>query len=172
MAQRGAPVVDGGDPLSRRVRGTFYRAVDPAYREAALGGSRNAGRYSRPGVPTLYLSSSPEGVAAAMIAHAGNRAPDLEVVEFDVDATGIADLRDPALLAGLGIDPGDAAADWQEPVAAGRVPPSWEVRKALEHSGARGLIDPSRKRPGLWHLTLFCWNRDGAPTVRTGPTPR
>jgi RES domain-containing protein len=166
MGQRVEPVIEGGDPLSRRVRGTFYRAVDPAYREFALAGSRAAGRYSPPGVPTLYLSSSPEWVVAAMIAHADHRAPDLKVLKFDVEAAGISDLRDPMTLAGLGIDPGDAAADWQVAVAAGRVPPSWVVREALEHHGARGLIDPSCKRPGLWHLTLFSWNRDGVPAVR------
>ncbi len=169
MGQRVEPVIEGGDALSRRVRGTFYRAVDPAYRESALVGSRAAGRYSPPGVPTLYLSSSPEGVAAAMIAHADHRAHDLEVVEFDVEAAGIADLRDPTTLAGLGIDPGDAAADWQGPVAEGRVPPSWAVRDALERHGAKGLIDPSRKRPGLWHLTLFSWNRVGAAVVNAHP---
>lgn len=38
------------------------------------------------------------------------------------------------------------------------------------HPAARpvrcGLIDPSRKRPGLWHLTLFDWNRATKPSVR------
>lgn len=31
--------------------------------------------------------------------------------------------------------------------------------------GARGLIDPSRKRPGLCHLVLFGWNRHGEAVV-------
>ena len=36
----------------------------------------------------------------------------------------------------------------------------------IEAQGADGLIDPSRKAPGLWHLVLFRWNVAGAPVVR------
>ncbi|THJ64668.1 RES domain-containing protein [Arthrobacter echini] len=148
------------------VRGSFYRAVDPAYRDLALVGSRSAGRYSPPEVPTLYLSSSPEGVAAAMIAHTGDRTTDREVLEFEVEAHRIVDLRDHEALQSIGISPADAAADWQGAVAAGDTPASWTVRETLQGLGANGLIDPSRKQPGLWHLTLFAWNADGAPGVR------
>jgi RES domain-containing protein len=156
---------EGESPLVR-VEGRFYRAVDPDHEGSALAGSRSAGRYSPPEKPTLYLSSSPEGVAAAMIAHGDDRAPGLTLLAFDVDAEGIADLRDPESMAALGVDPDDAAADWQGDVAASRIPRPWRVRDALEQAGASGLIDPSRKRPGLWHLTLFAWNRAGAPSVR------
>lgn len=101
---------DARPPFVPTVHGTFFRAIDPAYRDFALAGSRSAGRYSRPEQPTLYLGSSPEGVEAAM-------------------------------------------------------PSSWRVRAQLEAVGASGLVDPSRKRPGLWHLVLFRWNEPGAPTV-------
>jgi hypothetical protein len=39
----------------------------------------------------------------------------------------------------------------------------------LERLGAHGLIDPSRKQPHLWHLTLFDWNNPGAPCVLEAP---
>lgn len=162
-------LVGGNDPLARSVSGTFHRAVDAAHRAAALAGSRSAGRYSPPDVPTLYLSSSRDGVAAALIAHTGARSPDLEVLSFHVDAGRIVDLRAHEALRSIGIDPAAAAAEWQETAAAGGSPPSWGVREALEHRGAHGLIDPSRTRPGLWHLVLFRWNRAGAPTVREAP---
>lgn len=148
------------------VRGTFYRAVDPAFADHALSGSRSAGRYSPPGSPALYLSASPEGVAAAMIAHRDGRSAQLSVLAFEVEAARIVDLRDHSELALLGIDPADAAADWQSDAATGRTPPSWKAREALRARGAQGLIDPSRRRPGLWHLTLFAWNAPAAPTVR------
>jgi RES domain-containing protein len=148
------------------VEGTFYRAVDPAHRALALAGSRSAGRFSPPGVPTLYLSSSREGVAAAMLAHVDARTADLEVLVFDVVASGIADLRDRPAMAELGIDVEAAAAPWQDDVAQGRAPLSWGVRDRLVQLGAHGVIDPSRKRPGLWHLTLFAWNGAAAPSVR------
>lgn len=148
------------------VRGTFHRAVDPRFRERAIAGSRAAGRYSRAHEPTLYLSSSRDGVAAAMLAHRDARAEELEVVEVDVEASGIVDLRDADALAAAGIDVADAAAPWQDVAAAGGTPRSWTVRDRLLELGANGVIDPSRQRPGLWHLVLFRWNEAGAPTVR------
>lgn len=101
-----------------------------------------------------------------MIAHADARAANLEVLAFDVQAPGIADLRDRFAMAALGIDAEAAATPWQNDVAAGRSPASWHVREGLMQLGSHGLIDPSRKRPGLWHLTLFAWNHPGEPSVR------
>lgn len=160
-----APVVHrDGSPLVS-VRGVFYRAIDPAHEQFALAGSRSAGRYSPEESPTLYLSSSREGVAAAMIKHAGDRAAQLSVLSFAVEAEGIADLRDSEAMSSLGINLDNVFGDWQAALAKGTTPPSWVVREKLEAAGANGLIDPSRKRPGLWHLTLFTWNIEGAPSV-------
>ena len=152
------------------VRGTFYRAVDPAYEQAALNGSRSAGRYSPPDVPTLYLSSSREGVAAAMQKHSDSRTPALRVLAFEVHADRIADLRDSSAMAELGVVPDDAFGDWLLALANGATPPSWRVRERLESMGASGLIDPSRKSPALWHLTLFAWNTAAAPSVHSTVT--
>lgn len=147
------------------VEGTFYRAVDPQHREYALAGSRSAGRYSRADQPTLYLSSSPEGVEAAMIKHRDERSPALEIVEVSVWAHRIFDLRDARSREQTEISLDDAAAQWKNLVPAGEEPPSWTVRRRLEELGAHGLIDPSRKAPGLWHLVLFRWNERGAAQV-------
>lgn len=166
MADRETVRVERSGTAFSIVAGTFYRAVDPAYRELALAGSRSAGRFSPPGVPTLYLSSSREGVAAAMLAHVDARTADLEVLVFDVVASGIADLRDRPAMAEIRIDVEAAAAPWQDDVAQGRAPSSWGVRDRLVQLGAHGVIDPSRKSPGLWHLTLFDWNGPAAPSVR------
>ncbi|WIB00378.1 MULTISPECIES: RES family NAD+ phosphorylase [unclassified Curtobacterium] len=148
------------------VRGTFYRAIDPRFTQFAIAGSRTAGRYSRADEPTLYLSSSVEGVDAALIAHRDARASALEIIELDVEAAGIVDLRDPNALERIGIDLADAMAPWQHLADAGGTPASWSVRDRLIEVGATGLIDPSRKRPDLWHLVLFRWNEPNAPTVR------
>lgn len=101
-----------------------------------------------------------------MVAHKGSRAMELEIIELEVEAENIADLRSPELLAKVKIDVADAVAPWQEVVAAGATPPSWTVRDRLIAAGAHGLIDPSRKRLGLWHLVLFRWNDGHGPTVR------
>lgn len=153
------------------VRGTFYRAIDPNFREFAIAGSRSAGRYSRAHEPTLYLSSSVDGVEAAMVAHKDARSAALEIIEIEVEAFGIVDLRDANALEAARIDIAHAVAPWQDIAAAGGTPSSWTVRDRLLDAGANGLIDPSRKSPGLWHLVLFRWNEADAPTVQLGGQP-
>lgn len=162
MAQAAVTTID---VLTCAVTGRCFRAVDPVHRAEALAGSRVHGRYSRAHEPTLYLNSSPEGVAAAMLAYGDARRRAPIIVEVDVDARGIVDLRDRRALTAAGLDPADAAAPWQPAVEAGVEPPSWGVRDRLLELGAHGLIDPSRQQPGLWHLTLFAWNTPGAPRV-------
>ncbi len=98
-----------------------------------------------------------------MIAHTDDTTPEREILEISVRADRIVDLRDPEVGTRFGFDPADAAADWQHLLDEhGRpritAPPSWQVRDLLESAGAHGLIDPSRKAPGLWHLVLFDWN--------------
>ncbi|WP_120002945.1 RES family NAD+ phosphorylase [Nesterenkonia muleiensis] len=158
-------VIEAESPFVR-VAGTFFRAVDPRYRDSALTGSRSPGRYSSADQPTLYLSSSAEGVEAAMIAHRSARTPDLEVLELRVRAERIVDLRDSRARAMAGIELDDATAPWQDLVTRGEQSPSWTVRRRIEQLGAEGLIDPSRKAPGLWHLVLFRWNAAGGASVR------
>jgi RES domain-containing protein len=106
-----------------------------------------------------------------MIAHKDARSSSLEILRIEVEeATGIVDLRDSSALAKIGIDIADAVAPWQASAASGDTPRSWTVRDRLINAGANGLIDPSRKRPGLWHLVLFRWNESGAPRVRVAGT--
>ena len=147
------------------IDGIFYRAIDPAYRNFALSGSRGPGRYSDSDQPTLYLSSSPEGVEAAMTSHSANRRASLEIVRVSVTTNKIIDLRNDEALLAAGSDLGDAIAPWQEIGREGGVPRSWKVRKRLESLGIKGLIDPSRKAPGRWHLVLFSWNHDSHSRV-------
>ncbi|RPE85290.1 RES domain-containing protein [Curtobacterium sp. PhB137] len=117
------------------------------------------------------MSSSVDGVEAAMIAHKDARSAALEIIEIDVEASRIVDLRDVSALESAGIDLAKAVAPWQDIATAGGTPSSWTVRDHLLEAGANGLIDPSRKSPGLWHLVLFRWNESDAPTVRLGGQP-
>ncbi|WP_353614481.1 RES domain-containing protein [Mangrovibacter phragmitis] len=142
------------------INGIFYRAIDPAYRNFSLSGSRAPGRYSDSNQPTLYLSSSPEGVEAAMKSHSGSRSANLEIVKVRVITEKIFDLRNAEALLAADIDLNDAIAPWQEIVHEGGIPKSWKLRNRLESLGINGLIDPSRKAPGLWHLVLFSWNQN------------
>jgi RES domain-containing protein len=146
------------------VRGTFYREVDRDRAGSALAGSHGPGRYSRANQPTLYLSASRAGVDAAMQAHRDGKRP-RTVLAFEVAGANLLDLRVPEALALVRREAGDPLGDWQGAVAHGETPCSWRARDWAEAAGAAGLIDPSRQRPGLWHLVLFRWNEPGAPTV-------
>lgn len=95
-----------------------------------------------------------------MIAHRSDRAPALEVMEIAVESGRILDLRDEYACRYAEIDIKDATAPWQDLVSQGLRPASWNVRDRVLATGAIGLIDPSRKAPGLWHLVLFSWNSD------------
>lgn len=148
------------------VDGTFYRSIDPFFRSQALAGSVRPGRYSRDGQPTLYLSASPEGVAAAIKAHTVPGDPQRVLVSIGVKASGIFDLRDQDACAEAGIDPGRAFLPWQDVVRQGGSAPSWQIADTLRDLGANELIDPSRTAPGLWHLVLFRWNVPDGAKVR------
>lgn len=160
------PKVERVSALWCRVSGVLFRAVDPQHRDGALAGSRLPGRYSSAEQPTLYLSSSADGVSAALIAHAHARSAATVTLELEVDATRVLDLRDPVACSSAGLELSDAMAPWQRIVGQGGEPPSWRVRQRLDALGADGLIDPSRQAPGLWHLALFRWDVPGAPSVR------
>lgn len=162
-ALQNEPTVSRDPPFFCRVEGLFYRAINARDAAHAIGGSRAAGRYSSASQPTLYLSATKAGVEAAMIAHKTDRDMDLLRIQISVRAEAIFDLRDETARAALGCDLGDALAPWQAQVANGEEPKSWIVRQTIEAAGGAGLIDPSRKAPGLWHLVLFRWNIPGAP---------
>jgi hypothetical protein len=51
-------------------------------------------------------------------------------------------------------------------LAEGVAPSSWQAVDYIRQCGYVGLIDPSRRREGLWHITLLRWNEAGAPGVR------
>jgi len=154
-----------------RINGLFYRSIGADHVERALSGSVRPGRYSRADQPSLYLSVSRDGVEAAMIAHKDAASPERIVVPVRVVADCIFDLRDERACAEAGIDRGLAFADWQDIVRAGGEAPSWAVANAVRALGANGLIDPSRKAPGLWHLVLFSWNVPGGAEVELADAP-
>jgi len=90
-----------------------------------------------------------------MIAHNDVQPEAVEIVAIDVEASGIVDLRDVSAVKAVGIDLEDALAPWQTNAEAGGTQRLRAVRDRLIEVGANGLIDPSRKSPGIWHLVLF-----------------
>ncbi|MBL4787484.1 MAG: RES family NAD+ phosphorylase [Cohaesibacteraceae bacterium] len=148
-----------------KVEGQFYRTIDVQYLDQVLDGSIAPGRYSSSSQKTLYMSASEQGVAAAMIAHSDGTTSARSLVKLDIVAENIFDLRDADACKAVGINSTDAAQPWQDVVARNEVPRPLLIANKLRDNGANGLIDPSRKAPGLWHLVLFNWNQDAWPIV-------
>lgn len=107
-----------------------------------------------------------------MIAHNDVQPEAVEIVAIDVEASGIVDLRDVSAVEAVGIDSEDSLAPRQRIAEGGGTPRSSTVRDRLIEVGADGLIDPSRKSLGLWHLVLFRWNVADAPSARLLDTQR
>ena len=144
----------GGLTSFARYAGPCWRAVAMGAEGRVLDGTVRAGRYNRPGERTLYMSSSPEGVAAAMARYGE---ADRALMRLMVEADRLVDLRDRVACAALEIDPAAAKQDWIAALDRGETPPSWRVADRARAVGAAGLIDRSRRAPGQWHLVLFGW---------------
>ena len=152
----------GEPPAFAGLDALCWRAVLVGQERTALDGTTRAGRYNRPGVRTLYMSSSPEGVAAAMARY---RDVPRSLLGLRVAANRLVDLRNATACAALGIDPARGKVDWIAALDRNEAPPSWAVADRARALGAAGLIDPSRRAPGAWHLVLFRWNEPGEAAV-------
>lgn len=87
--------------------------------------------------------------------------PPRVLIHYEVQACQLVDLRHPNAeeLRRL------ASQDWQGALRNGDEPASWQVVDTLRESNEVGLIDPSRKNVGSWHVTLLRWNETDAPRV-------
>ncbi|MEP3244548.1 MAG: RES family NAD+ phosphorylase [Sneathiella sp.] len=129
---------------------------------------RPPARFNRPGQDALYLSPNEESARVAIGEYVKAGDPDRVLVTYEVTACELFDLRHPEA---EGIY-ARASKSWRPVLAAGEEPASWGAADDIRQQGHAGLIDPSRRRPGLWHITLLRWNEVGAPEVRLLGKPR
>ena len=147
------------------VSGTFVKIVwadDPDVHLMRGAPDRPPARFNRRGEDALYLSPDVESARVAIGQDVKADDPPRVVLTFEVQRCALFDLRSPeaADIYDLARQP------WRKRLAAGGAAPSWRASDKLRADGHVGLIDPSRRRPGLWHIALFRWNEPGAPTVR------
>ena len=155
-----------------QISGVFVRICSADHIELAL--KRNAperpeARYNRRGQNALYLAVNEESARVAMRKYAKDIDTPLFLVKYEVEACRLVDLRHQDLC-----DYKDLASqDWQSAIEKGYDPTSWQVADLFRSNQEIGLIDPSRKDPEKWHVTLFRWNEIGAPkiTIVSEPTP-
>lgn len=156
-----------------RLSGRFWRAIAVERVGQVLDppGTDSAGRYHRPGEPALYITPQADWATIAigryMLADGITRV----VVPLELDGADLFDQRDPAACEALGIDPEQSQVRWNDELAAGREPPSWQASDAARAAGAQGIIDVSRGIAGGWHACLFAWNQPGTPHLRVAGDP-
>jgi RES domain-containing protein len=123
---------------------------------------RPAARFNRPGQDALYLS--PDEISARVAIGEYVKADDRPrvLLRYEVERCALFDLRHPDAAAVYEL----ARQPWQSALARGDEPKSWTAADDIRQRGHAGLIDPSRRQPGLWHITLLRWNEAGGPRVR------
>nr|WP_254170502.1 RES family NAD+ phosphorylase [Roseibium polysiphoniae] len=129
---------------------------------------RPAARFNRKGQDALYLSPDELSARVAIGQYVTPETSERVLLTFDLSDCRLCDLRHPdaAELYELARQP------WIAPLEAGATPPSWSAADEIRKAGFDGLIDPSRRRPGLWHVTLFRWNEGDGPKVRSIGSPK
>ncbi len=154
------------------ITGTFVKIVFAEDADIFLArglAKRPASRFNRPGENALYLSPNAESARVAIGEYVKPGDPPRFLLRYEVSPCSLFDLRHP--------NNGDiyelARQSWRPVLARGEEPASWQASDHIRSSGHKGLIDPSRRPPGLRHITLFHWNMPDAPTVRQigGPEP-
>lgn len=146
----------------------FYRYLTPRWSHlptSGAGAAVNGGRFNRPGVEALYLSTDPE-TALAEYRQDASIAPPATLAAYRVSADEIVDFS-----AGFTAGPWSAAwSEWRvnwKYVARveGDIPPSWLLADDLIRASRRGLLFPSTRRTGGVNLVLFCANLTAGDTV-------
>jgi RES domain-containing protein len=152
----------------RELSGRFFRVLDADDDDPlCLKPHRTPGRFHRAGERALYLSPSPDAAAIAVgdLVRPGDRAR--RVIALELSDAQVLDLLDEKACAALGVVYADASAPWGRVLESGKTPPSWRVADRVRAAGVAGVIDPSRRAPGvgLWCVTLFNWNGATGPRV-------
>lgn len=152
--------------------GRFWRIL-PAAADPLSPVRSPEGRFHHSGQPALYCSPSPEAAGHAVAPYLRPGDPPRLAFPLHLHGARIADLRDPATLAALGLHGHETAVPWLPERAAGRPATTWTASGAARAAGACGMIYTARSAPDRWHLVLFRWNAaTGAQLARAGaPLP-
>lgn len=143
------------------VRRRFWRMLAPKWAHAPLSGAgaaRRGGRYNEPGCPALYMSEEFVTAMAEYQQDLGVRPGTL--CAYDVDATAVADLTDPAVRAAYGVSGEDLTCPWKSiAFVQKREPPSWILARRLAAVGIGGVRVPSVQATAGTNLVLWRWNQ-------------
>ncbi len=145
---------------------SFWRLLAPKWAHDPLSGKGTAihgGRFNRAGEEALYLSVYLE----AALAEYGQDIPDRPgtFCRFDVEISGIVDLRTTSSCFEAGIDPNVLACPWKKMLLIDKVePPTWRLVDELQGLGAKGILVPSQRYPAGYNLVLWNWDASSVKT--------
>jgi RES domain-containing protein len=146
----------------------FYRYLTPRWSYLPLSGAGAAtggGRFNRPGIEALYLSTEPE-TAYAELKQGASIAPPATLAAYKVRADEIVDFSGDFDPATWSPDWASWNADWKHIARIERrIPPSWILADGVIAAGRRGLLFPSTRRPGGTNLVLFSANLTGGDAL-------
>lgn len=123
------------------------------------GARRHGGRWSRMGVPALYLAQTH---ATAIAEYHQDVVIPGTLIAYDVDGARIANLT------GGGAEVEAAlTAEWLRIARLeGGEPPSWRIADALIADGCEGALIPSARDRGGTNLVLWRWSAEGTEGAR------
>lgn len=128
------------------------------------------GRFHHSGQAALHGSPTPQAAAHAVAPYLRPGDPARLVYPLALTAAHLADLRNAATLAALGLQGHEASVPWLPERTAGRPATTWTASDAVRAAGFDGLIYTARSAPDRWHVVLFRWNLPGAANlVPDGP---
>ena len=144
----------------------LWRAYVPRWAHALLSGdgaARFGGRWNPVGAATIYaareLSTAWAEYNQGFVQH-----PAL-IAQLRLDGARLADLTNPEVLAGFGIDAAIHRCEWRDDLDAGRVPPTHLLRERLLQEGHDGVVYPSFMSPGGTCIALCRWNGKHQPRL-------
>lgn len=146
------------------ISGTFVRICNAEQINLSLkrnSSERPEARYNRQGEDALYLTLNEESARIALRKYSENIDKPLFLVKYTVEPCMLVDLRHESVVNYKVL----ASQNWQDAIIKGEEPTSWQISDLLRKHQEIGLIDPSRKEPNTWHVTLFRWNEIGTPKV-------
>src|SRR5690606_11781170 len=77
----------------------------------------------------------------------------------------LADLANPAQVAGVGVGAAIHRCEWREAMERGEVPETHRLRERLIAEGFHGVVYPSFMSPGGRCVALWVWSTDNGPVL-------
>lgn len=136
----------------------FYRCSNPHFPPLSTGGSQKiGGRFNPPGLPTLYLASSPEvALRESTRSHALTALPVFApriLVCVRVHLSSAIDLLNPKCCEALGLEAQDFTDDWRPGPTRTQV-----LGRALADAGIEAVLFPSRLDARIANVAVFTAN--------------